>query len=217
MRVADEVCRGYFLFDLKWDMERTWEPVEFEGGRVDWEYKPGDDPEFIYQFNRHRYFICLGQAYWITGDEKYVRHFVRLLMDWITKIKRTPETEKLPGEFWKQESAGNSGSRPCSTLRTAPGDGRGGGQILQLPGGARGVHHPDALPYRYMSNWGVMENHGLFEIGVAIPDPESAGATPPSLWSTWRWRRGWRSCGTASSGSSPPCITTRCCTATRTC
>ena len=35
VRVADEVCRGYFLFDLKWDMERTWEPVEFPGGRVD--------------------------------------------------------------------------------------------------------------------------------------------------------------------------------------
>ena len=49
IRVADEVCRGYFLFDLKWDMERTWEPVVFPEGKVDWEYKPGDDPEFIYQ------------------------------------------------------------------------------------------------------------------------------------------------------------------------
>lgn len=23
--------------------------------------------------------------------------------------------------------------------------------------------------YRYMSNWGVIENHGLFEIGVVSP------------------------------------------------
>ena len=40
IRVADEVCRGYFLFDLKWDMERTWEPVVFPEGKGDWEYKP---------------------------------------------------------------------------------------------------------------------------------------------------------------------------------
>ncbi len=26
--------------------------------------------------------------------------------------------------------------------------------------------------YRYMSNWGVIENHGLFEIGVCLPQSE---------------------------------------------
>lgn len=29
LRVADQVCRNAFLFDLKQDLERTWEPVEF--------------------------------------------------------------------------------------------------------------------------------------------------------------------------------------------
>ena len=28
-------------------------------------------------------------------------------------------------------------------------------------------------PYRYISNWGVMENHGLFEIGIQMPDQET--------------------------------------------
>lgn len=33
LRVADQVCRNSFLFDLKQDLERTWAPVEFpEGG-----------------------------------------------------------------------------------------------------------------------------------------------------------------------------------------
>ena len=36
------------------------------------------------------------------------------------------------------------------------------------------VEHAEFLiqmhsPYRYMSNWGVIENHGLFEIGIAMP------------------------------------------------
>lgn len=173
VRVADEVCRGYFLFDLKWDMERTWEPVEFEGGQVDWEYKPGDDPEFIYQFNRHRFFICLGQAYWITGNEKYAAHFVRLLMDWITKIKRTPETEKttwrilevgIRGEYWVKAMQYFKDS-PLVTDEVAD-------AFYNCL-----VEHAEFIiqmhsPYRYMSNWGVMENHGLFEIGVAIPDAE---------------------------------------------
>ena len=67
IRVADEVCRNYFLFDLEHDMERTWEPVIFDPeGDVDWEYRPGNDPEFTFQFNRHRFFICLGQAYWLS-------------------------------------------------------------------------------------------------------------------------------------------------------
>ena len=87
IRVADEVCRNYFLFDLEHDMERTWEPVIFDPeGDVDWEYRPGNDPEFTFQFNRHRFFICLGQAYWLTGEDKYARHFVRLLMSWITGV-----------------------------------------------------------------------------------------------------------------------------------
>ncbi|MFR3753079.1 MAG: heparinase II/III family protein [Enterocloster sp.] len=37
---------------------------------------PEGDPEFIYQFNRHRYWICLGQAYALTGDGKYAECFV---------------------------------------------------------------------------------------------------------------------------------------------
>ena len=173
VRVADEGCRGYFLFDLKWDMERTWEPVEFPEGKVDWEYKPGDDPEFIYQFNRHRYFICLGQAYWITGDEKYARHFVELLMDWITTVKRTPETEKttwrilevgIRGEYWVKAMQYFKDS-PLVTDQVAD-------AFYNCL-----IEHAEFIirmhsPYRYMSNWGVMENHGLFEIGVAIPDEE---------------------------------------------
>lgn len=39
LRTADAVRRHSFLFDMEWDMERTYEPVEF-GDCVDWEYRP---------------------------------------------------------------------------------------------------------------------------------------------------------------------------------
>ena len=43
-------------------MERTYEPVTFQED-MDWSCIPDEDPEFVWQFNRHRSFICLGQAW----------------------------------------------------------------------------------------------------------------------------------------------------------
>lgn len=54
LAVADGVCRKYFLFNSKWDLEQTDEPVQFDGA-IDWTYMPADDPEFVWQFNRHRF------------------------------------------------------------------------------------------------------------------------------------------------------------------
>lgn len=30
LRTAQEACRNQFLFDFRWDMERTWQAVQFE-------------------------------------------------------------------------------------------------------------------------------------------------------------------------------------------
>lgn len=171
IRIADEVCRNYFLFDLKWDLERTWEPVQFPDGEIDWEYQPGDDPEFIYQFNRHRYFICLGQAYQLTGDEVYAENFVRLLMDWITRVKRTDATEKTA---WRILEAGFRGEFWVKAIRYFKASPALTDQVIDAFYHCL-VEHAEFIikmhsPYRYISNWGVIENHGLFEIGIAMPD-----------------------------------------------
>lgn len=174
IRVADEVCRNYFLFDLEHDMERTWEPVTFDQeGDVDWEYRPGNDPEFTFQFNRHRFFICLGQAYWLTGDDKYARHFVRLLMSWITNVKRTPKTEQTT---WRILETGIRGEFWVKAIRYFKDSPYVTDEVVDAFYNCL-VEHAEFLiqmhsPYRYMSNWGVIENHGLFEIGIAMPDEE---------------------------------------------
>ena len=43
-----------FLFQIRWDMEQTHVPEVFEGP-IDWLRQPGDDPEFVYAFNRMRF------------------------------------------------------------------------------------------------------------------------------------------------------------------
>ena len=68
MKTAGELRENTFLFQLPWDMEQTYQPVHFENG-IDWGFVLNGDQEFTFQMNRHRYWICLGQAYALTGDE----------------------------------------------------------------------------------------------------------------------------------------------------
>ena len=74
--VANDITNQIFKFTLHWDLERNEIPVIFED-EIDWLYQPGEDPEWVYAFNRMRFWICLGQAYVLTGDEKYARTFDR--------------------------------------------------------------------------------------------------------------------------------------------
>ncbi len=172
LRVADEVCRQEFLFDLKWDMERTYEPVVFEKDIV-WDYKPGDDPEFIFQFNRHRFFICLGQAYAITGDEKYAKTFVSQMTDWIEK---QPLSKENRGTTWRTIEAGLRGEYWCKAIcyfRDSENlTDKAVDQFYQCM-----VTHADYLiqehsVLRRMSNWSVLEDHGLLMIGLILPQSE---------------------------------------------
>lgn len=172
IRVADEVCRNYFLFDLEHDMERTWEPVDFgPEGVVDWEYRPGNDPEFTYQFNRHRFFICLGQAYWLTKKEVYARHFFRLLTDWIRRVPHTPERES---GTWRILEVGIRGENWVKAIRYFKDSPMMTDEVTELFYRCLKEHAEYIIsmysPYRYISNWGVIESHGLFEIGIAMPD-----------------------------------------------
>lgn len=174
IRIADEVCQNYFLFDLKHDLERTWKPALFPlDEEIDWEYQPGKDPEFVYQFNRHRFFICLGQAYWLTKEEKYVHHFVRLLMSWISNIRLTKETEETT---WRVLEVGIRGEFWVKAMRYFKDSPLITDEVIDAYYNCL-IEHAEYIiqmhsPYRYISNWGVIENHGLFEIGIAMPKEE---------------------------------------------
>lgn len=176
IRVADEVCNRYFLFDLKWDMERTYEPVIFEGA-IQWDIMPGEDKEFIFQFNRHRFFICLGQAYQLTGDEKYAKAFTELLMDWITNV---PKTQSSKESTWRILENGIRGENWTKAIRYFEESPYLTDQVIDAFYQSL-IEHADFIvemhsPYRLISNWGVIENHGLFEIAMSLPVSDQSKA-----------------------------------------
>lgn len=97
IRQADDVCDGFFdLLGHKrlcfggavpdWHLD----PLSgIHPPQVHWSKIPHEDPavtgdtKIIWELNRHQYFLLLGQAYWVTGDEKYSQVFAAHLADWI--------------------------------------------------------------------------------------------------------------------------------------
>jgi uncharacterized heparinase superfamily protein len=51
-------------------------------------YPGGYDIKVPWELSRCQHFVRLGQAYWITGDEKYSREFVAQVEDWIANNPR---------------------------------------------------------------------------------------------------------------------------------
>ena len=93
---ADRICEG--KFDLLGFTDLSF------GDPVHWHFEPGSgkylplvhwsqldylDPELagdkkiVWELNRHQYFATLGQAYWLTRDEQYVRTFTAHLESWM--------------------------------------------------------------------------------------------------------------------------------------
>lgn len=41
------------------------------------------DKKITWELNRHQFFVTLGQAYWLTGDERYAEAFVAMALSWM--------------------------------------------------------------------------------------------------------------------------------------
>lgn len=170
IEIADQVCRNYFTFTSKWDLEQAPYPVEFDG-QIDWEVNPCGDPEFVWQFNRHRFFLCLGQAYLMTGQEKYAKKLVELLCDW---IQRVPLVQEHEDKAWRSLEAGFRGEYWTKAAACIQGSTAFTPQVQKLYEDSL-LQHARYLEekhsaYKCISNWGVIENHGLFEIAVTLAD-----------------------------------------------
>lgn len=172
LKTAGDVCENKFLFDFPWDMERTWEPVTFQG-EIDWNLIPFGDREFLWQFNRHRFLLCLGQAYLMTGKEAYASHYVRLLSDWIERAGegdhidlgpwRTLETG-LRAEVWLPSLCMVERSEAVTETFICQVE-----QSLKKHGERLEAHFS---AHKYISNWGVLESCGLFLLSLAMDREE---------------------------------------------
>ncbi|NWL86569.1 heparinase [Paenibacillus sp. 79R4] len=172
MKTADEVVNQTFLFQFPWDMERTQVPVTFDGA-MDWNCIPDVDPEWAYMLNRHRYWIALGQAYAMTGEDKYAAALCRLLEDWIDRnpVPSEPTRDTLN---WRTIEAGLRGSNWIKTLRYVWDSPLFTPVLLakvliSLSEHAR--YLAEAFTgWKRISNWGVLETNGLFPIALTFPE-----------------------------------------------
>lgn len=60
-------------------------PSLFYGKEINWNYWPVHDNELRWQLHRHKWFIPMGKAYQLTGEEKYAKEWVFQYLDWIKK------------------------------------------------------------------------------------------------------------------------------------
>lgn len=93
---ADRILSGHFdllgFKDLNFGQPINWqlEPLAKKSApNVHWSTLNYLDAELVgdkkitWELNRHQYFVTLGQAYWLTGDEKYAEEFVAHLKSWM--------------------------------------------------------------------------------------------------------------------------------------
>lgn len=64
---------------------KGYQPSYNYGEDINWQYWPVKDNELRWQLHRHKWFIPMGKAYVLTGDEKYAKEWVFQFMDWIKK------------------------------------------------------------------------------------------------------------------------------------
>lgn len=167
LETARQVCENTFLFTRHWDMERCTQPVVFEK-EIDWNYQLNGDQEWLFQLNRHGFLVDLAKAFLYTGEQAYVDCFVRIVTDWIARAPLTEDSENAG--TWRSLEAG---LRCANWLRSMA--------LLQeaLPQSVADAMceslqvHGDYLvrksgDFQILSNWGVLQDEGLFLLGLAF-------------------------------------------------
>ena len=93
---ADSIIAGRFdllgFHDLSFGDPIDWQREPISGKRapaVHWsslnylDAAVTGDKKIVWELNRHQYFATLGQAYWLTSDERYAQTFVAHLNSWM--------------------------------------------------------------------------------------------------------------------------------------
>ena len=93
---ANRIAEGTFdllgLRELKLGRNVDWHLEPISGKRtplVHWsqlnylDATIAGDKKITWELNRHQYFLTLGRAYWLTGDEKYAQVFVSHVTSWM--------------------------------------------------------------------------------------------------------------------------------------
>lgn len=170
--LADEICQNSFMFRGHWEMERTHTPVCF-ADKIIWDKIPDGDPEWVYAFNRHSFFVVLGQAWRLTQNPKYGDAFARLAAAW---LQDAPFTKQSKTTTWRAIETGircETWLRAFSLFENHPSFTPSLRQAMEESLASHGRWLMQAhAPFQRLSNWGVLQNHGLLLLGLAFNNDE---------------------------------------------
>jgi len=172
IEAADLMAENTLLFNLRWDMEQTHVPICFEN-EIDWLHRPGDDPEWTYAANRMRAWVCMGQAYAITADEKYPCAFVRQMRHWVNTVR---QDDPKAANAWRSIEVGirlETWLKTFEYMKKSPAVTDEAKAIFTKSI----IEHAEFIMevwngFNLLSNWGVLANHGLFLAGVMLSQNE---------------------------------------------
>lgn len=162
IEIGNQVCENKFLFQQKWEMERTEEMVQFKG-EIDWDFKPYSDNEWTYMINRHRFLVVLAQSYVFTKEEKYIKCFNSIVSYWIDNNPINDEKRKTS---WRTIEAGIRCKNWTKALEILLKEDKVEKEILakmliSLDEHIRFLKEKN-LKKRRMSNWVILEQQGSF-------------------------------------------------------
>jgi Heparinase II/III-like protein/Heparinase II/III N-terminus len=96
INTADRIAEGIFdllgLRDLNLGKSIDWHLEPLSGKRTPLRHwsqlnyldaQLAGDKKITWELNRHQYFLTLGRAYWLTGDERYTEVFISHLNSWM--------------------------------------------------------------------------------------------------------------------------------------
>lgn len=160
---ADESLSDTFRFTEKYEMERCTVPVSFKDG-IDWDYIPFNDNEWCFAFNRHTFLLNNAKAAAITGDEKYRTNWIRLFEDF---FHRSTLSEKTRNLSWRSLESGIRIENYIRSIEIFKGIGLPLDEATLRDIDSFFDTHIEYLiethtAFHRLSNWGVLQDHGLF-------------------------------------------------------
>lgn len=177
MQTAEEITSRIFTFRFPWDMERSNQSVRFEE-EIRWDHIPSGDPEWTYMLNRHRYWVALGQAYAITGDEKYAEVVCRQMESWID-YNPVPPAAGAQSHAWRSIDAGirsENWVKTYSYIKNSPhfSPDLFLKMLKSLFEHAEFIAAHPCTGWKRISNWSVLENRGLHALSLFMNDWKKA-------------------------------------------
>ena len=169
--VADNASRGIMReVNIDWS---------FPDGEVDYQFDPTAingpcNHEWLWQFNRHNFWVDMARAYSATKSEDYAKAFRRQLIKWVAQTD-IPENWNGPGSAWRTLECG---LRLLRSWQVAFDSFRHSAEVedvlllIMISSMHRQALHLVAHPTG--GNWLMMESNGLYAFAALYPELSDA-------------------------------------------